>query len=260
MLWSRATAMLGQLEELERCDPWIREAVQCEDMLRATRLRLISIPYYLLQDDLERANKALEIPERLVGPPADLTSLLHVQGEVAVALYRGDAHSARDLVDSGRTIDSSPLFTVRLCRSDYLVTRARLLLLGSQCAEDAEAQLQEVVSRTESIDNYGLESHTDHARILRAGVEYRRGDTTAALHELNTILSDADMGGDSRIIRACARMRKGQILGGDEGELMVRESMRELSARGAKAPERFARLYSPGFEAPIPQLKVVGSE
>jgi hypothetical protein len=143
------------------------------------------------------------------------------------------------------------LFVIPVWRSDHTVNRARLFLLASQSSDDPEARLKEVEERCEAIEELGLECHVDHARILRAGLCFRRDDVSGALHWLNTILSDADMGGDSRLIRACARLRKGQLLGGEEGAALVDEGKRELAGHGARNPSRFAELYSSGFD-PLP--------
>jgi hypothetical protein len=257
MLYARVLAMLAQWDDLARCDAWIREAEQCEDLVTAARLRMIGIPRMLMEGDLDAAESALRIPEPLVGPTADLTQLLRVLGEVSVVLYRDDPDAAEAMLHKADEIDSSPLFALRLWRSDHLVNRARLFMIASRSAEHPEERLAEVERCIETIEMLALECQMDHARILRAGLFHRRGDTQAALHELNTILSDADMGGDSRIIRACARMRKGQLLGGDEGEMMISQSQRELRTWGAKDPERFARVYSPGFGAAGKHLRVV---
>ena len=97
------------------------------------------------------------------------------------------------------------------------------------------------------IDKVALESHVDHIRMLRAGLAYLRGQREEALRWLDTILSDADMGGESRVIRACALWRKGELLGAEAGEAMIRQGEQDLRNRGAKDPARFARIYSPGF-------------
>jgi hypothetical protein len=65
---------------------------------------------------------------------------------------------------------------------------------------------------------------------------------------INMILSDADMGGDSRLIRACAMLRKGEMLSDGTGTVLIRQAEQELRSRGAKDPQRFARIYAPGFD------------
>ena len=261
MLYARVHVMLGQFEELAHCDAWIREAEQCEDVLTATRLRLICAHRYLMDDEVERAERALQVPEVLRGPRADLTELLRVLAQVSLLLYRGDPVAAEGLLADADDVHKSPLFAIPSWRGDHLANRARLYMLASTAdTEDPERRLSVVEECIDGIAALDLESHVDHIRILRAGLAFLRDDLSTALHELNSILSDADMGGDSRIIRACARMRKGQLIGGDEGAMMIKESARELTARGVQQPERFARLYSPGFDRPEQSLGAVAAK
>jgi len=100
------------------------------------------------------------------------------------------------------------------------------------------------------LEELALECHADHVRLLRAAVHHQRGETEQACTALDAILSDADMGGEGPMILACARLRKGQMIGGEAGTALVEEGKQELSLRGVKDPVRFARLYAPGFDDP----------
>jgi hypothetical protein len=46
-----------------------------------------------------------------------------------------------------------------------------------------------------------------------------------------------------------ARRRRGELVGGDEGDALVWEADRALDAAGIKSPDRWLELHAPGFGA-----------
>ncbi|MDH5672501.1 MAG: protein kinase [Myxococcales bacterium] len=249
MLYARLLVMLAETDGLSVCEQWAREADQNEDPLTATRLRLIGVTRYLMDDDVERVRRALEVPEAMRTRDVDLTELLSFSGSVNLALYEDDPAAAVALVPESERLGGSPLLIVGLWGSDHAANCARIFLHASRDAEGegVDSWLSRAEAQIEEVERRGLECYTDHGRILRAGLAYRRGRISEALAALDAILSDADMGGDSRLVRAAARIRKGQILGHDEGAAMIREGCLELQERGASNPARIAQLYAPGF-------------
>jgi serine/threonine protein kinase/tetratricopeptide (TPR) repeat protein len=247
MLNARVLVQLGQLEELTVCEGWIREADDSDDLLTATRLRLAIVPRMLLDDDMERANHAVSVPTDVHSDPNDLTHILIMLARTSLALYV-DSHDdhvrALEIQDKLR---KSPLFGIRIWRADSTLARARLLLAAARHEANRSERLAQADRALAVIDKVALESHVDHARMLRAGLAYLRGQHDETLRWLDAILSDADMGGESRVIRACAQWRKGELIGGPDGEALIRQGEAELRGRGAKDPSRFARIYSPGF-------------
>ena len=97
------------------------------------------------------------------------------------------------------------------------------------------------VGQQRASDRLNARAKSRHARQPRIGSSVRP-------QWLDSILTDADMCGDSRFIRPCAAWRKGELLGGEAGAALIRQAEQELRQRGAKDPVRFARMYSPGFD------------
>jgi len=127
------------------------------------------------------------------------------------------------------------------------VLRARTLLALSRHVSDPENYLMRAESAIDRLERVALDCYLDHARMLRATLLHRRGRNQEALAALESILADADMGGESSLVRQCARMCKGLLLGGDEGATLVRDAERDLELRGVVDPRRAARLYASGF-------------
>jgi tRNA A-37 threonylcarbamoyl transferase component Bud32/tetratricopeptide (TPR) repeat protein len=247
ILTARTLVHLNQLEELAVCERWIREAAECEDALTVAKLRMICVPRALMLDDVEQAERALELPPGLPNDRLGLTRLLLLSSRLHVALYRGDAvlqHSVADKMDDAAR---SPLLGVRVWRSEHLISRARARLAASKNAPDPEPLLTRAEQAIVKLEALALECHADHVRLLRASLAHRRGRNDEAVALLDTILADADMGGESSLIRVCARLCKGRLLG-TEGEPLVRQAQDELASRGVKNPQRFARIYAPGFD------------
>jgi len=248
MLFAHVLGMLGQLDDLGLCEQWTREAMDREDAVVAARMRLLLLPRLLAADDVARAQDHAVVARELLGERHGLTALLYFNGRACIALYQHDQEALARVAADVDAAMRSPLLVVRIWRSDHLIVRARLLLAASRSAEQPELLLAKVEKAVEAIGEIGLECHVDHARMLSAAIAARRGHKALAIEALDTILADADMVGDSRILLACARLRRGQLVGGELGAALVQQGERALAAHGVKDPKRFARVYSPGFD------------
>jgi hypothetical protein len=248
MLHARVLVKLGQLEDLGAAEGWIRDADDNEDVLTASRLRLTIATRMLLDDDVERVQNALNVPEHVVSDPLDLSQLLIMLASTSLALYQDDVDGAARALQMQESIRRSPLFGIRLWRGESMNARLRLLLATARHHTERAEKLTAVEHVLSAIDKLQLECDVDQARIGRAALAHLRGDRDKALYWLDAILSDADMGGDSRFIRCCAAWRKGELMGGEAGATLIRQAEQELRQRGAKDPVRFARMYSPGFD------------
>ena len=82
--------------------------------------------------------------------------------------------------------------------------------------------------------------------LLFAGVHAVRGDTRRALPALAVaipLLDAADLG----YLAACARYRRGQLLGGAAGRELVTRSQEFFQAQGIVNAERCLAMSAPGF-------------
>jgi tetratricopeptide (TPR) repeat protein len=247
MLHARALAMSGDLDDLARCELWIREADDCDDLVLVTRLRLIASQRLLAEDDIAGVETRLEAPVELQSEGFGLTGLLRFASRINLATYQLDGQALLRLARKVDAIYGSPLIGTRLWSGDYQTMRARLLLAASLFSPEREAVLARAENAIEALEKLDMECHADYRRILRAALLHQRGRTQEVLELLDTILTDDDGGGESVIVRACARMGKGHLLGGESGSMLIADGERELHARGVKDPLRFARLYAPGF-------------
>lgn len=250
LLYARSVALMGKLDEIGMLEQWIRDAIECEDVTVVARLRLHLIPRMLMDGEIEQVQRALALPERVPEEGIGLTHLMRLIGGSQLALYLGDGSELANIAARMGAVGRSPLLVIRVWRSDFLLARARTLLAASEYADDPEPMLAKTEKIVSAVATLGLDCHADHLRLLRAGLHRRKGERDHALEQLDAIISDADTGGEGRVILACARIRKGQMLGGDAGSALVRDGLHELKTRGAAEPVPFARLHAPGWGDP----------
>ena len=92
LLYARTMGLMGQLEEMGVCEQWIRESLECEDLISATRFRLIIVPRMLLDGDVEQCERALELPDELRDEGVGIT---HLTWLIAATMLRRDVAAAR---------------------------------------------------------------------------------------------------------------------------------------------------------------------
>ena len=84
--------------------------------------------------------------------------------------------------------------------------------------------------------------------LIRAAIAQQTGRTAEALRQLERaekVFANAGM----ILYAATARRRRGEIMGGAAGHALVAASDAAMAERGVQAPDRFADMYAPGFQA-----------
>jgi hypothetical protein len=84
------------------------------------------------------------------------------------------------------------------------------------------------------------------AQLLRAGTALIRGEReagAAALADAERLARTAETG----LIAASIQLRRGQLLGGSEGEALIAEATAWMARQGVRSPDRMARVWCPGL-------------
>ena len=84
------------------------------------------------------------------------------------------------------------------------------------------------------------------AALIRAGIASllaRPEESLKHLESATDLCAQADMG----LLVAVARRRRGELLGGDEGNALVREATRWMNEQEIVSPPRITALYAPGI-------------
>jgi hypothetical protein len=83
--------------------------------------------------------------------------------------------------------------------------------------------------------------------LLRAGVAWGEGKQGESIHWLGRAVAELD-GAELTLLAECARRRLGQLIGGDEGRLLVGRSEAFMRAQGVVEPGSLTRALVPGYD------------
>ncbi len=236
------------LDAVGRCEEWAREAEEHDDLLGATRLRLLSTTSgSLLQDDPDRAERYCRESIRVwARSEFDLTALLQHSAASLVDVYRADAVAcARDL-EALAPFFVSALAGLPLWRGHCHLLRALLWLTIAEAAAEPEEALQSAEQELCAVQQLQLSCYQPQLNLLRATLEARRERREHALQLLDAILQAPALARVAPVVSAYARRRKGELLGGDAGLQLVEQADALIRSYGVKNPPLHGRLYSPG--------------
>jgi eukaryotic-like serine/threonine-protein kinase len=142
----------------------------------------------------------------------------------------------------------SILLRVQAVRIETIHLRARCALSASEAAPASEKRpLLEVAWRDAArLDRERMPWAGALASLVRAGVDHRRGHADRAAAGLRHGMQAAAATQLSGYASA-ARRALGTLIGGGEGETLVREADAWFTAVGGRRPERLADMLVPGF-------------
>jgi hypothetical protein len=89
------------------------------------------------------------------------------------------------------------------------------------------------------------------AAMIRACAENATGNRTAAIASLRSAVERTEAT-DTIVYASPARYRLGQLIGGDEGALLVKTATETMAASGIRAPARWVAFYFPGTWGGVP--------
>jgi hypothetical protein len=170
-----------------------------------------------------------------------------------IALYDGSAESeAADLDARWKRYDGSLLARVQFLQQDALWMRAGWSLARALAARArGEATVERAhldAARRYRVGLARLDLPMAHAAGARldAGIAAVEGDEARAVARLRDaiVLADAQ---ETELYAACLRWRLGRVVGGSEGDLLVKTAESWLGERGVRVPERMAAAHVPGW-------------
>jgi tetratricopeptide (TPR) repeat protein len=178
---------------------------------------------------------------------------LYGRGEAA--LYRGDGPQALEmLVREWSSVARSTFFQHIQILSLVLVhLRARAALAAANVAPadgrlfGQRGRLLRFAARdARRIERRNMPWANPLARLIRAGiaaVAIQKEEALKLLAKAEAELIAADM----ELYAAAARRRRGQLLGGDEGRVLVGEADAWMTGQDIREPARIAAMLAPGF-------------
>jgi tetratricopeptide (TPR) repeat protein len=240
---------LGELGRMrEKADLAIWEAESRGDLYAQTSFRGRILPYVLLAAD--RPSEARrELTLAMKGWPAGvyIQHLVELLADASIDLYCGDGASAyRRVLDRWRAIQRVFLLRMQLLLLNMLYVRGRSALAAALQASGREPLLKSAERDARLIEREATTWATPWAKLLRAGVAQLRGDAEGAARMLATAAADFDAA-DMALHAAASRLRRGQLIGGDEGQALVREAESWMKSKSIRNPDRTAAIMVAGF-------------
>ena len=172
-----------------------------------------------------------------------LQDWFELEARSEIALYAGEsALSNVKIRQSFYDLEHSLILRVKIIRVLSQSLRGRLLLADSSDS----SRLRQVAKIADRIEREGIGVASVHAHLLRAAVANQRGrqDTVAAeFRKAITAAKENEMA----FHLAAARLRLGQVLGGDEGAALLAESNDWMAQQEIVDAERMCEMVAPGF-------------
>ncbi len=244
-LWPRM--FMGQAAAIERRLPLLlREAHDRDDLYTVTNLTLVIGTFArLAADEPARARAELgEVMARWSRSGFHVQHMNRLYDEVQIDLYEGDAAGAwRRLQEGWGFIEHSYLLLVQQVRVFLYHLRARCALAMAAAAPDPSPYLHQAAVDARRLRRQRVPWADALTRLVDAGVAHGRGEPTAAAlySEAADLLSGVDMLGYA----AAAQGRRGELLGGEEGQQVIRQAHALMAAEGIRNVERMIALLAP---------------
>jgi hypothetical protein len=246
-----ALMYLGRLRDLEtRASAAAREAEQSSDVYHGMMARYYLVsPVLLAGDDAAGAAELLaELDEEGARHRLQVAAIQSYTSRASIDLYApGDQDPWELRMQDDARMKSNPLWRATFPRLESTVFRARtaLALADADPARRTE-MLAHAAREARHVSRCPLTVARPQSRLLLAALHHARRDEESAASELRAAIEGFE---ELRmaLYAAVARLRLGQLLGGDEGFTLRNRGTTTMRSEGVKDPERFAMIYGPGF-------------
>lgn len=246
--WGNSLAHLGRWRELKRrLDAWTVDAVDRGDLYAQGSLSLIHTrTHTLAADDPQLASE--QVDAALASWKSSEFGVQHFLAEISrvqIALYSGDTERAVLLIDRVRPEFSRSLMKrIQLCRI-HMYHHTSYSLIADAVQRGERRHVRRIQRQAELLENENIPWAAAFALHVRAALFDLAGNDAAALGAYTAAENALGELGMTLYAAAC-RARRGQRLGGDEGQMLQRTALATLSAQGVLRPDRLIAMMAPG--------------
>ncbi|MGA7990266.1 MAG: protein kinase [Thermoanaerobaculia bacterium] len=245
----RSLAFMGRFAELSRRLPsYLRDAQVRGDLYAETNLRArVSYAVLLALDRPEKARQEIrEMLARWSHRGYHLQHYFDLFGQVEIDLYEGNARAAWDRVVSGwPALQRSLLRRTQLVFLESAHLRARSAVAAVAAGEAPERILEVAEREARRIEREAMPWSNPLAELIRASVAALRGDLREAVGRLASAETGFEAV-DEGLYAAVAQARRGELLGGAEGEKLRANAKAWMSTERIVKPSHICRLVAPG--------------
>jgi serine/threonine protein kinase/tetratricopeptide (TPR) repeat protein len=243
---------MGRLHELERLvDEHVRSAMERRDLFAATFARMHTWYTPIAADDVSRASE--EMREAIGRWSRSGTHIMHswaLYGGSRYAMYAGNPGVAWEQIQrTWPALVKAHILRAQFHRVPMTLLRGNVAIAAATARQggDPRELLRAAEKDAVRLEKEGTRCAVPSAALLRACLAAARGRPDEALGLLDAAAQGFDAA-EMALHAACARRRKGQLLGGDEGRALIAAADDILRGQGIRAPARWAALYAPGFD------------
>lgn len=259
VVWERDTAhamshwsqvYLGSLKSLGQMLPErLREAELQGNLFAVCALPAsISVLHWIGRDDVAGGRAAIaRILERWSLRGYQIQHWNEMASNALLDLYAGDVKGARRRVEEGWVPMSKSLLTkIQIVRFEVGELQARTALAAALVSTDSERErlLKIAEHHTVKLGHEHMGWTDAIATLRRGGIRAARKDVDGAVRELRAAVTSCDASALG-LHAAAARVRLGELLGGDEGAALKEAGLTALRAEDIKNPDGIVALYAP---------------
>jgi serine/threonine protein kinase len=258
-LWELGTAhrfalwplmFMGEVVEISRRLPiLLKEARERDDLYEETNLSLAVRTFVrLAADEPDRARGELaQVMARWSHQGFHVQHMNRLFDETQIDLYQGDAETAwQRLTEAWPLLEQSYLLRVQQVRILLLHLRARCALALAVGGKDAPRWLANAERDARLLRREKLLWADALAELIEAATAFRKGDAERSRQVLASA-SASFTSADMHLHAAIARRREGQLLGGSEGQALVRQAEEWMQGQQIRHVERMTALWAPGW-------------
>jgi hypothetical protein len=242
---------LGRVREIERrLEPLLEDVRRRRDLFLEAGLCTMFLTFLAIAgDDPELGGQQLErISELRLDEQFTVQHFWDLEARVLLALYEGKGQAAYQAVRSrSREFTESGLARIQQNRVLSSFWEGRTAVAAAATAPPAErsALIRRAEADARAVHREGAGWGEGLFYLLKAGLAIQNADRIAAIKHLDAsqkAFEAADFVGSAAV---AGRLRRGQLMGGPEGERMVADARDWFTAQGFANPDRFAAVYVP---------------
>ncbi|HEX3760040.1 MAG TPA: protein kinase [Kofleriaceae bacterium] len=245
--------LMGEFGELAvRGSAWLRTSDGNGDRYGAVWIRIHTSSVLLAADDPGAAEA--QLTETANGWSAGVFTPQHMSATQLACecdLYRGEPVAAlRRLERVWKIADAAYATGWQITRVLNRLARASAALACGAATPAEQRWLIPLAGHdARQLEREGRPYARAAAALIRAAIAHQRGEPERALAELDVAVLGFDAA-RMKLYAACARRRRGELLGGDAGRDEIARADAVLRAEGIRDVRRWTAVYAAGFEAP----------
>ena len=139
------------------------------------------------------------------------------------------------------------LLRIQVLRIEAMHLQARAALASAAGSNDKKHRLKMAANMARRIAKEKMAWALPFASLVRAGIAHQEGESLKAISLLSEAVENFDLA-DIELYAAATRYRLGELVGGERGQQLIKESDSWMRKQEIKDPATMTRMLAPGFD------------